>query len=106
MITDDIHWGNPFRVDKDGTREQVVDKFLDLLVAYPGRHRIRAQKELKGKDLVCHCAPGELCHGDVLLEWANPDQTPHPVVIAGELFYKAKFCRFLVCLPVGAGQSL
>lgn len=29
-----------------------------------------AKKELKGKDLVCWCAP-KLCHGDVLLEIAN-----------------------------------
>jgi hypothetical protein len=31
-----------------------------------------AKTELRGKDLVCWCAP-KLCHADVLLEIANAD---------------------------------
>lgn len=57
-------WGNPFRVGVDGTREEVIRRFecetlpkLDLRL-------------LRGKDLVCFCAP-RLCHGDVLLREAN-----------------------------------
>jgi hypothetical protein len=30
-----------------------------------------ALSELRGKDLICWCAP-EACHADVLLELANP----------------------------------
>lgn len=28
--------------------------------------------QLRGKNLACYCEPGTLCHGDVLLELANP----------------------------------
>ncbi|MFB9558670.1 DUF4326 domain-containing protein, partial [Streptomyces roseoviridis] len=33
-------------------------------------HRRLGLPQLVGKDLACACAPGELCHADVLLEWA------------------------------------
>lgn len=57
-------YGNPFVVGIDGDRFQCVDLFetyvlptLDLTA-------------LRGKDLVCYCAPKK-CHGDVLLREAN-----------------------------------
>ena len=62
-------WGNPFRVGRDGNREEVIG----LFEAYAMK---RLQKEpdwldeLKGKDLVCWCFP-EACHADVLLRLAN-----------------------------------
>ena len=28
-------------------------------------------EELRGHNLACYCAPGEQCHADVLLEFAN-----------------------------------
>jgi hypothetical protein len=28
-------------------------------------------RDLEGKDLACRCKPGEPCHADVLLEFAN-----------------------------------
>lgn len=57
-------WGNPFVLGPDGDRKTVLKKFcdevlLDLDVSL-----------LKGKDLVCFCAPKE-CHADLLLEKAN-----------------------------------
>lgn len=62
-------YGNPFVIGPDGSREEVVEKFQKYLVNTPellGMVRL----ELRGKDLVCFCAP-ELCHGDVLLHYAN-----------------------------------
>lgn len=57
-------WGNPFRVGRDGTRSEVIERFrrevLPTLDLTP----------LRGKDLVCWCAP-KPCHADVLLEAAN-----------------------------------
>lgn len=57
-------WGNPFLIGQDGTRADVIRKFecetllsLDL-------------SPLRGKDLVCYCAPLP-CHADVLMREAN-----------------------------------
>lgn len=84
-------WGNPFRVDWDGDRDEVVDKFRHLLekgdegalVPYPKpgelqdlsrrRERILTDiEELRGRDLVCWCAP-QACHADILLKIANEE---------------------------------
>ena len=59
-------WGNPFRIGKE-TREVIVKRFRESL-SEQQKEDIRT--ELKGKDLVCWCAP-EACHADVLLEIAN-----------------------------------
>jgi hypothetical protein len=66
-------WLNPYKVDKpgkpkDGTPDQVVAKFRDWIVQQP--ELMTALHELRGKDLVCWCAP-ERCHGDVLIELLN-----------------------------------
>lgn len=53
-------WGNPFVIGRDGTRDEVCDRFekeilpqLDL-------------SPLRGKDLICWCKPAR-CHGDAIL---------------------------------------
>jgi hypothetical protein len=56
-------WGNPFVVGRDGTRDDVVEKYRKYLLASPDL--LAALPELVGKDLVCWCAP-KRCHGDVL----------------------------------------
>lgn len=61
-------WGNPFVIGPHGTREQVVEAYrLWILRGNPLRNDMH---ELRGKDLVCWCAPLP-CHADVLLELAN-----------------------------------
>ena len=62
-------WGNPFVVGKDGTQEECVDEFRHWLL---GNAALSAavRADLRGKDLVCWCAPLP-CHADVLLEVAN-----------------------------------
>jgi hypothetical protein len=61
-------WGNPFRIGVDGDRGTVLAKYERYLRA---RHDLlRAIDELRGKDLVCFCAP-QACHGDLLLRLAN-----------------------------------
>lgn len=73
-------WGNPYKIGKDGTREEVVQKYFDFLdFAYmtdqpEGIHdRLKA---LVGKPLACHCRhDGEkqtsenLCHGDAIIDY-------------------------------------
>lgn len=67
-------WGNPWShlphgsaIYKVDTREQAVEAFKGLI---DDAYKREAQKELRGKDLVCWCAP-LACHGDILLEIAN-----------------------------------
>lgn len=61
-------WGNPFVIGTHGTREEVVKLYRDYVLASPAL--MAALHELRGRDLVCWCAPCA-CHGDVLLELAN-----------------------------------
>lgn len=69
----DNGFGNPFVVGPDGTREQVIERFIAYLRDRPALiARVRA--ELKDKRLGCWCKP-EACHGDVLAavaDGANP----------------------------------
>ena len=65
----DSIWHNPFKLGKDGDREEVIEKYknyiTDRLISEPElREKL---KELKGKNLGCWCNP-EKCHGDVLAD--------------------------------------
>jgi len=61
-------WGNPFEIGKDGTREEVIEKYREWIL--DNSDLLKDIHELKGKTLACWCAP-KSCHGDVLLELAN-----------------------------------
>src|SRR3954447_7860568 len=84
-------WVNPFRVRHNASQDQRayviaiyrrwVQQQPDFLAALP---------ELRGKDLVCWCAP-EACHGDVLLELANAGKV---AAMPGKESFLAK-CRKL-----------
>lgn len=61
-------WGNPWVIGKDGTREEVIEKYRTALWDWVKKEPEQATKalaELHGKDLVCFCKPAP-CHGDVL----------------------------------------
>lgn len=62
-------WGNPFVIGEDGERKDVISKYKEYIFNYPELIE-QVKKELKGKDLICCCAP-KSCHGDILLEIAN-----------------------------------
>lgn len=64
-------WGNPLVIGIDGTREEVIEKHRNAILAVPSL-QARIKAELKGKDLVCYCHP-RACHGDILLQIANED---------------------------------
>lgn len=64
------------------TRQECVDLYRQALTTPTNRLRLwrygdphltvtDASSELAGRDLVCRCAIGQLCHADVLLELAN-----------------------------------
>jgi hypothetical protein len=61
-------WGNPFKIGRDGSREEVIARYREWILRQPAL--MAALPDLRGKDLVCWCAP-EPCHADVLLELAN-----------------------------------
>ena len=60
-------WGNPFRIGAM-SREEVIAKYASYIQRQD--HLLKDLHELKGKNLVCYCAP-QACHGDVLKEFAN-----------------------------------
>jgi hypothetical protein len=61
-------WGNPFVIGKDGSREEVIQKFEEHLQNSP--ELLAALPELKDKTLGCFCKP-KACHGDILKEYAE-----------------------------------
>ena len=69
LVDRTTRWGNTFIIGRDGTREDVVQKYKQDALAKPD-YISEVRTTLKGKDLVCWCAP-EACHADVLLEIAN-----------------------------------
>lgn len=64
-------WGNPFVLGCDGGRSTVIQKHARWLADQ--HHLLRALDELKGRDLVCFCAPLP-CHGDLLKRLANSER--------------------------------
>jgi hypothetical protein len=62
-------WGNRFEIDRDGNREEVIEKYREWIHTRPALMK-QAKKELKGKVLGCWCKP-KACHGDVLAEIAD-----------------------------------
>jgi hypothetical protein len=61
-------WGNPFTIGRDGTREQVIERYKAYVLGNPAL--MAALPELKDKVLGCWCTPLP-CHGDVLVELAD-----------------------------------
>jgi hypothetical protein len=57
-------WGNPFKIGKHGTREEVIAKYEEYILS--NSELLERLPELKGKVLGCWCAP-RLCHGDILV---------------------------------------
>lgn len=61
-------WGNPFVIGRDGTREEVVQKYKEWVLFQP--ELLKDIDELEDKVLGCWCAPAA-CHGDILLALAT-----------------------------------
>lgn len=57
-------WGNPFSIGRDGTRKEVIIKYIKWIKK--NKKLLRDLKELKNKVLGCWCKP-KMCHGDVLI---------------------------------------
>ncbi len=59
-------WGNPFSIGKDGTREEVMQKYENYLLN--NLNLMNSLYELKDKVLGCWCKP-KICHGDILIKY-------------------------------------
>jgi Domain of unknown function (DUF4326) len=62
-------WGNPFKIGRDGTRDDVIRKYREYFSTSP---LMQDLDELRGKILVCWCSPLP-CHGDVLVEYIRKE---------------------------------
>lgn len=61
-------WGNPFRIGKDGSREDVIRRYEVWLKEQP--ELMARLPEIQGRTLGCWCKPSA-CHGDVLARLAD-----------------------------------
>lgn len=70
-------WGNPMVVgERDPLGRRVMDAALAVdryrrYIAHDGKISAMIARDLRGRNLACWCAPGQPCHADVLLEFAN-----------------------------------
>jgi hypothetical protein len=61
-------WGNPFKIGRDGTREEVIAKYRAWIMNQPDL--LAEVATLKGETLACWCFP-KRCHAEVLAELAE-----------------------------------
>jgi len=78
-------WGNPFEIGKDGTREEVIDKYKKWILNQPDL--LKSLWELEGKTLGCWCKP-EICHADILADLVE------------------EFCKYVYIIADYSGQEL
>lgn len=64
-------WGNPFKIGRDGDRQECLDKYYEY-IKNQRPDLLEKLHELKGKALMCWCKP-ESCHGDILVELIEGD---------------------------------
>lgn len=69
----DGYFGNPYRIGRDGTREEVVEKFRRYFQTRLSKDREFYDKvnKLKGLRLGCFCSNTELCHARVIARYLN-----------------------------------
>jgi hypothetical protein len=73
-------FGNPYRVDVDGTRAEVIERYREWILTRP--ELLARLHELRGSVLACWCSP-EACHADVLTELVDADETIEELLAAG-----------------------
>ena len=62
-------FGNPFRIGRDGSREQVIELYRQKIIKRMISDELFVDEvmALRGKRLGCYCKP-LACHGDVIVE--------------------------------------
>lgn len=66
---------NPFKIGKDGDRNQVLEKYQEYILSkLENDSNFRGElSRLKDKNLGCWCKP-EKCHGDILIKLLKTHQ--------------------------------
>jgi hypothetical protein len=82
-------WGNPFVRNVDGTKAEVIAKYIEWFRTQD--HLFKAIGELSGRDLICFCAP-KSCHGDFLCWLANLSMDERLMWWNGDLCYIQRRC--------------
>lgn len=68
---EDSVWHNPYKINKNRTREDVIEKYKIYIMEKIKKENLQMELEkLKNKQLGCWCKP-LCCHGDVLLDIIN-----------------------------------
>lgn len=70
---EESRWGNPFKIYANGMREAAIRLHREWVTTSDEPRAVWVREhvhELRGKTLVCWCAPNA-CHGDVLAEMAD-----------------------------------
>ena len=65
-------FGNPYKIGKDGSREEVIQKYKLFFYMKLSRNKEFFKKiwALKNKILGCYCKP-LACHGDIIAEYLD-----------------------------------
>jgi hypothetical protein len=84
VVARPTRWGNPYRVAPateaggvkwpEVTAETAVQLYREAMERRIAAHPsvlVEIRRELSGRDLACWCRPGQPCHADVLIEFAN-----------------------------------
>lgn len=64
-------FGNPFVIGKDGTREEVIEKYKKYITTRPDI--LKLIPTLKNRKIGCVCKP-LACHADILAELADKEE--------------------------------
>lgn len=65
--------GNPYHIGRDGERDDVIEQYI-AEKSQDESFMERVRRELRGFDLICHCAP-KRCHADWLVQVANAPES-------------------------------
>lgn len=76
-------WGNPFKIGRDGNREEVLEKYRQYLLN--NRELMNEILSLDGEILGCYCKP-KRCHGDIIVE--TIEAVTSPIFVNGDLLTK------------------
>ena len=92
-------YGNPFPITKSDDRHSVLQKYWSW-IHQQDELLLQARVELRGRNLLCFCAP-EPCHGDILLRIVNVPDLINSFSGAYEFLSNFHYAPIKVRSPVG-----
>ena len=62
-------FGNPFKIGRDGNRQEVIDKYIVWVLNHPSNSELHKAIYNLPKDVIlgCYCKP-LACHGDIIIK--------------------------------------